>query len=162
MRYYLVFSIILFTCSLKETIAAPTPIGITVICVDNPKCQYLGENIHLQVTVKNEQTFPIKLPMKYISSTGPSIRLTYNNGKRYVSLGTGIPDYQLRKDLITLNPGDAFSFLWRISRGEIDQLQTKPVDISAIVTLADTEQESDNFGLTKYIGKTIIHITEPP
>lgn len=162
MRYYLIFLFIFHFIDAQAAPPARIPIGVTVACTENPHCYFSGRGIYLHITLKNEQDFAMNLPLEFIARTGPFIRLINNKNGRFAAVGTGIPDVNLRAKLTPLKPGESFTFTWAISRGEIEQLETDPVDLSAVVTLVNLEQKTDTASRTNYLGKTVFQIVQAP
>jgi hypothetical protein len=160
MRYPTVAVALFSVASLALAEPEIVPVKLAVQCVENPQCTYDGWHMRLELTVTNIQSEAISLPVDFIARRGPFIKLTDTKTKREIFVSTGIPDYSLRTSMTVLGPGESFKFQWSISKFQIEELESLPVDANAEVTLVDRQRASDSLPARNYVGKTSFKITQ--
>lgn len=160
MRNYTAAIVLFWASGVAHAEPEIVPVKISVECIPNLHCRYDGGNMNLEFTVTNMNSTAISLPVAYIVRRGPFIKITDRVSKRQISVGTGIPDYRLRKPLTILAPGESFKFTWLISKYEIEELPSRPIDASAEVALIDLQNEDEALIAKKYIGRTSFQITQ--
>jgi hypothetical protein len=160
MRHHTVAIALFSVASLALAEPEIVPVKLAVQCVENPQCTYDGWHMRLELTVTNIQTEAISLPVDFITRRGPFIKLTDTKTKREIFVSTGIPDYTLRNSMTVLGPGESFKFQWSISKYQIEELESVPVDANAEVTLVDQQRASDSVPARNYVGKASFQIKQ--
>ncbi len=160
MRHHTVAIALFSVASLARAEPEIVPLKLVVQCVENPQCVYDGWHMRLELTVTNIQSEAISLPMEFISRRGPFIKLTDTRTKREIFVSTGIPNYAWRTSMTVLGPGESFKFQWSISKFQIEELESVPVNADAEVTVVDRQGASDFQPARNYVGKTSFKITQ--
>jgi hypothetical protein len=113
-----------------------SPISITLTCVDNPTCEFTGEDIPIIVTIKNESSTEIGIPTEYLQQTGPSIKLTDTLTQKTTNLKVNLGERALLKNFTKVAPGQTTFIEWYIAPFEVMQFAHPKVDLTAKATIS--------------------------
>lgn len=135
--------------------------SISIACVGNPACIFTGNDMPLEITVKNSQPYTIGFPRRYIQGRGPAMKLVDRETGASKTLKTELADHALMKDFTMLQPGETLTLTTLIRGREITALREKYVDlvaefgITTNIKVPDSEEpvRARGAGQLKIIGK---------
>ncbi len=136
-------------------------ISVTVTCVDNPSCEFIGEKMPIVVTIKNNHSTEISIPVAYRQKTGPIIKLTDTLTQRSTNLKVNLASPELLKNLTKIAPSQSASINWYIAPFELMQFNHDKVDVTVEATIStkiwiaskDEPIETRATGSTKFVSK---------
>lgn len=132
MSFALMIAAMPFTASSQET---PAMIELHVRCIDNAPCYFLGEDIRVELELRNAGSEDVQVPAEFYRRRGPSVKLVDRHSGKETSLAINPPDARLLKSPQTLRPGQSFRFPWRILPTEISHFALRPIDVSAVFSV---------------------------
>jgi hypothetical protein len=135
--------------------------SITVACTGNPSCIFAGNDMPLEITVTNSQSYSIGFPRRYIQARGASMKLVDRETGAAKALKTELTDHALKNDYTMLRPGETLTLTTLIGGTEITSLRPKYVDlvaefgITADIKVPDSEEpvRARGAGQLKIIGR---------
>lgn len=104
-------------------------------CIDNAPCHFLGEDIRVELELRNAGSEDVQVPAEFYRRRGPSVKLVDRHSGKETSLAINPPDARLLKSPQTLRPGQSFRFPWRILPTEISHFALRPIDVSAVFSV---------------------------
>ncbi|MBK0055100.1 hypothetical protein [Stenotrophomonas sp. S39] len=144
-----------FAASCQE---APPGIELHASCIDNAPCHFLGEDIRVELELRNVGSEDVQVPAEFYRRRGPSVKLLDRQSGKETSLASNPPDARLLKSLQTLRPGQSFRFPWRILPTEISRFAPRPIDVSAVFSVNLTPGAR---GGRAHIASSELRITDP-
>jgi hypothetical protein len=119
------------------------PLTITVECVANPECEFVGEDIELRIRLRNTSTSFIGLPADYLRKSGPHVQLTdvRNGANRW--LRVGLPRRQLMDKFTYFGPNEVFELTTTLSHQEIRSFRHDFVDLEVEVAVGSKLKYAD-------------------
>jgi hypothetical protein len=94
---------------------------------------FKGQDIPIDIAIKNISSFDVELPRQYLQEKGPYITLTDTETQQQSVLKTGLPKVALKKVFTTVKPGEVIHITSIIKAQEITAFRTKLIDLSARV-----------------------------
>lgn len=125
---------------------------VHAICRDNPRCEFNGEDIFLDISVTNNSNAPLSVPMDYIRKRGPTIKLVDNVTSRETYLRPNLADPSLADNVTQLEPGKSLALEWVISSAELSQFNLATLDVTAEIRV-DTSLDPSAAGSLHGTGK---------
>ena len=134
---------------------------ISVQCMSNTNCHFNGDDIFINIDVKNVHSADIDFPLSYLQKTGPIVKLVDSETNSTSFLKKNLADPSLIKQTTKIKPGQSVIVEWVLTSAELLQFKSGVVDLTAEVTIAapillDGETASFNFegtGSAKIVGK---------
>jgi hypothetical protein len=119
--------------------AAPL-LTVSVKCRDSTTCMPKGRELFIVVSITNDQSEAVGVPLSYLRRVGPAVRVTDARTHSASYRGTSPADPEQKKELTKVEPGATVSFEWVISREELPQTGLGTADVTAEITIkADVE-----------------------
>jgi hypothetical protein len=158
----LVCAILLNACiHTSKKIMTDSLISVTLTCKDNPTCEFNGDKMPIVVSIKNNHSTEIGVPIAFMQKTGPIIKLIDTETERGTNLKVNLASPELLKNLTKIAPGQSAFITWHIAPFELMQFGHEKVDVTAEATIStkvwiSSKDESIDViasGSTKIIGK---------
>lgn len=133
MRNYLITLILLATAPIFSfgNPVDQNNLTITLSCAGKTACIFNGEDIPIEITIKNTSPSPIGFPQLFVQKTGPFIMLTdAETGAKY-NLRMRLADHELMTRFTEILPGDAIKITTHIINLEITKFRKNFVDLTA-------------------------------
>ncbi|GGY55914.1 hypothetical protein [Pseudoduganella albidiflava] len=127
-----------------------TYLSVTATCRDNPSCVFSGENLTVDIVIKNESTVDIGYPLQFVTRRGPSLKLIDNKSGEERPLRTNLAPHRLLEEFTIIKPGDSIALDAIISQHTILALSTGQVDLTAEVVPAADIQVNGNLPLVPF------------
>lgn len=128
-------SLLLSTCTCVKDIAMTNQLlTITAKCRGSDPCQFVGKDLFLDISIRNNEKTEIGFPLAFVQKTGPIIRLIDTRTKAETHLHTNPADFALLERFTPVPPGQSVALEWVIMAGELKQFG-EIVDLSAEITL---------------------------
>jgi hypothetical protein len=106
---------------------------ISATCHDNAACIYDGDNIKIDITIKNSGPDIIGFPLEYIIRRGPKIKLINETNQESRNQRISLAPYELLKKFKKIYPGESIMFDAIIPSSEILIFQQDPIAVTAEV-----------------------------
>lgn len=110
---------------------------ISVKCKDDPKCEFKGEDIFLEIFVTNRSNGDVGYPLEFAKERGPSVTLIDTETKHESQLSTHLADWDLKTEFTVIKPGESVKIDWVVTEDELKQFGGKYVDLTLEVSLSD-------------------------
>ncbi|WMJ68280.1 hypothetical protein [Stenotrophomonas sp. 24(2023)] len=133
-------------------------IELHVRCIDEAACHFRGEDIRVELELRNAGNEDAQVPAEFYRRRGPSVTLVDRHSGKEILLATNLPDTRLLKTPQTLRPGQSFRFPWRILPTEISGFALHPIDVSAVFSI---KLAPGMRGGQARIVSSGLHITDP-
>jgi len=134
-------------------------IVLTARCIDNPTCRFTGEEIVVELELRNEGQQSVQLPISYLHRMGPRAQVTDNQSGASTWLRTPRPDRSLVHALVPLAPGESIRMTRSIMPHVLQAFAQHPVDASVEFSLNLAPQNPRKEG---HHVKRRIRITQQP
>ena len=129
-----------FTCGIAAFLCATTihslanaadryPLEIIVTCVSNPKCIFTGEDIELNIKIKNITSRNVGLNSQYMQSVGPYIKLTDLSTGRSIDLSVNLASLDLLQEYEQIKPRASVEFNERIWAYQLKNFSDESVNL---------------------------------
>lgn len=135
-------------------------LSIAAACKDHDPCRFTGEDLFIDIRVRNDQPAPVGFPLAFIQKTGPVIRLIDVRTQAETFLPKNLADLALRDQLTTIQPGGSVAIAWVISADELRQFGGDRVEVQAEITIAAKVRVSNRD--IDFKGTTMLRITDGP
>ncbi|WBS04784.1 hypothetical protein OU994_11135 [Pseudoduganella sp. SL102] len=107
-------------------------------------CVFSGENLTIDIIIKNTSTEDIGYPLEFVTQRGPSIKLIDNKSGKERPLRTNLAPRRLLEEFTIIKPGDSIALDAIISQHTILALSPEQVDLTAeVVPAADIQVNGD-------------------
>lgn len=139
MRYLIKTCFMLATFFLFQTAATAMDnrnLKISATCRNNVDCIYTGDNIKIDITIKNIGPDVVGFPLEYIIRRGPKIKLINETNNESRNQSINLAPYDLLKKFKMIYPGESVIFDATIPSSEILIFQQNPVAITAEVSVS--------------------------
>jgi hypothetical protein len=107
---------------------------ISATCRNNVDCIYNGDNIKIDITIKNIGPDVVGFPLEYIIRRGPKIKLINETNNESRNQRINLAPYDLLKKFKMIFPGASVIFESTIPSSEILIFQQNPVAITAEIS----------------------------
>lgn len=133
-------------------------LSIAAACQDHDPCRFTGEDLFLDIRVRNDQPVAVGFPLAFIQKTGPVIRLIDVRTKAETFLPKNLADLALRDRFTAIPPGGSVGIAWVISADELRQFEGERVDVFAEITIATQVRVADR--AIDFTGTTTLRIAD--
>lgn len=116
---------------------------ISVKCKDDPKCEFTGNDVFLEIFITNRSDGNIGYPLEFAKERGPSVTLRDTETKKESQLSTHLADWDLKTEFTVIKPGESVKIDWVVTDDELKQFGGKYVDITLEVSLSDEIRVND-------------------
>ena len=126
--------------SLIAIIAATTPpayskealsgIELHARCVDDARCRFRGDTLNVELELRNAGSESVTLPLEYIRSRGPSVKVKDNASGKLASLHSGMAAAALRDQMQELRAGQSLRIGFPIKPQELTRFALRPMDVT--------------------------------
>lgn len=136
----------------------PAPmIELHARCIDDAHCRFLGEDVRVELELRNGGRNNVALPVAFLSKRGPAVRLVDRHSGKEKQLRRTPVDGLMLNDLQTLAPGESVRFTWPITLKEITDFALRPVDLDAVFGVNITPERK---GADATIVRAKLHIVD--
>lgn len=108
---------------------------LTIACNNGDECNFNGNDIELNISIKNTGTTPFMIPLDYIKKAGPTIKITDQKTGQFVFLKKNLADPKLREQPTPINSNQTTSLDWIILAPEIRQFGKEKGRLTVEITL---------------------------
>ena len=116
--------------------APPQVLSVTAICRDNEKCIFDNARVDIDLTLTNNSSAPIGVPLEFLQQTGPRCALIDNETQEILPLCAFPPaDLSLRNKFTSLAPGESIRMEEHLSPSAIRGLREWMIDLTARYTI---------------------------
>jgi hypothetical protein len=133
---------------------------VTAECRNNPTCEYTGEDIVVDITVRNISADIVYFPLAYLKARGPAGTLINNRSKAERPLQLSLAPHELKEEFTLLKPSQAVTFDTQISRSEILALESDYVDVTAVISPAVNIKLAHDTRTRPFRGSAELHISD--
>lgn len=134
-------------------------IVLTARCIDNPTCRFTGEEIVVELELRNDGQQSVQLPIRYLRRMGPRAQVTDNQSGASTWLRTPPRDRSLIGELEPLAPGESIRMTRSVMPHFLQAFAQHPVDVSVEFSLNPAPQNPREEG---HHVKRRIRITQQP
>lgn len=136
----------------------PAPmIELHARCIDDAQCRFLGDDVRVELELRNSGRNNVSLPVAFLRKRGPAVRLVDRHSGKEKQLRRNPVDGLMLKDLETLAPGQSVRFTWPITPKEITDFALRPIDLDAVFGLNITPERK---GADATIIRARLHIVD--
>ncbi len=132
---YLILSSTLFQTEPGNITMNESPITISVVCVGNPRCIFDGNDIPLQITVKNSSKKNVGFSVEYLTQKGPNVQLTDRISSESLWLRVSKPPAEIADKFDIIAPNDSFELETTVTASEIRSFRHEMVDLDINVVI---------------------------
>jgi hypothetical protein len=108
----------------------PPMIELHARCVDDAQCRFRGDTLHVELELRNSGSEPVSLPLEYIRSRGPSVRVKDNHSEKTTALRSGMAAAALRQQMQELRAGQSLRIGFPIKPQELTRFALRPMDVT--------------------------------
>lgn len=114
---------------------APEDIVFNARCIDNPTCRFTGEEIVVELELRNDGRESVQLPIRYLHRMGPRVQVMDNHSGKSTWLRTPHPDRSLVNELEALAPGQSIRMTRSVMPELLQSFALHPIDVSVEFSL---------------------------
>ncbi|KAF1055403.1 MAG: hypothetical protein GAK43_00196 [Stenotrophomonas maltophilia] len=108
----------------------PPVIELHARCVDDAQCRFRGDTLNVELELRNGGSEPVTLPLEYIRSRGPSVKVKDNHSGKTTALRTGMAAAALRDQMQELRAGQSLRMGFPIKPQELTRFALRPMDVT--------------------------------
>jgi hypothetical protein len=153
--------LVLLICCARPSAADGAPLAISIKCTANPNCIFAGQDMEIEITIRNRSEVDVGLNLDYIRRAGPYIELSDAKTGRRMNLHVSLVSNELLKNFHTLSPSQSIHLNETIMAYEITNFREKSIDLNIKVAfpgnikVGNAEPESfDEIGLIRIVDKS--------
>ncbi len=110
-------------------------LSISAACRSNPRCEFSGQDMRIDVRLLNRTNADITLPLEYLRKRGPIIRLADRRSGSESFTRPNLVDPALREQRVFLRPAESVTLEWVLAAFELRQFGGPRVDVSAEISI---------------------------
>ena len=108
----------------------PPVIELHARCVDDAQCRFRGQTLNVELELRNSGSEPVSLPLEYIRSRGPSVKVKDNHSGKTTALRSGMAAAALRDQMQELRAGQSLRIGFPIKPQELTRFALRPMDVT--------------------------------
>jgi hypothetical protein len=133
-------------------------LAVSISCRDNPACVFEGQDLILDVFIKNNSAGAIGFPLHFLKKKGLHCFLVDNASGKRITLGVSLTAESLATDFVKIAPGEKVKFSRKISAGLVRSIREKMVNLTANVAVAGLMEPGDGERPVEFVEKVEIVI----
>lgn len=99
-------------------------------CVDDTQCRFRGDTLVVELELRNAGSEPARLPLEYIRSRGPSVKVKDNRSGKVTALRSGMAPATLLDQTQELQAGRSLRIGFPIRPQELARSALRPMDVT--------------------------------
>lgn len=99
-------------------------------CVDDARCRFRGETLNVELELRNGGSESVTLPLEYIRSRGPSVKVKDNRSGNMTALRSGMASAALMDQMQELQAGRSLRVGFPIKPQELTRFALRPMDVT--------------------------------
>jgi len=162
MRNGLAFLILISTLYNIPLQASPMDklyLSTTLTCKSNSPCSFTGEDIIVNINIKNISENSIGFPAEFLQRRGPFVTITDRSTKKTFPKRTNLAPHDLINKFTVLKSGDSLDFDTTIRKSEILSFRIDVVDLVLTISPSVTIKLINESEFIPYDGESEIGIT---
>lgn len=118
-------------------------LSVQVTCKEKTECLFDGQDMPIDIAIRNVSPFSIGLPQQYMQEKGPYLTLIDKETQAKAVLKTGLPKFALKKVFTTIKPGEVIHLSSILKAQEITEFRLKLIDVTALIELSAKVKVND-------------------
>jgi len=136
----------------QEDITKIVPLTLTASCKGNPTCEFTGEDMPIQILIRNDSMSVIGLPVEYIDRTGPFIKIIDALSKKEHRLSVNLGPEELAEKFHQIRPSESVELDASLLASEVRTFRNEKIDLNVELVISSRVQ-IDGGEIVKYRAK---------